>query len=614
MCGIFAYSGPLDIKQVLIKGLKNLEYRGYDSAGIAFISENKVHRLRVCGGVEELKKKSNDFAYTGSLGIGHTRWATHGSPSEKNAHPHNADFIYVVHNGVIENEEEIKKIIDPKNLSSDTDTEVIPHLIYYFLEKENLNFLQSLFKTVQWLKGSYAVVVINEKSPEELIAFKSGPPLIFCRGTKGFFISSDSQALGEEVEEVIFLEDEQLLHLKKDQFQFFNFQGEKMFPQFQPYSPSQRSIDKGQHPHFMLKEILEQPETLRQLIAKHIEEDRKRINFKLSKGNQKEFERLFQQSKELLILACGSSYHAALFAKYFLESLGNLKVNTEIASEFIYRDPVLSEQKLVLFISQSGETADILTALKQTKKWGLKSLSLCNVQNSSLERQSDFAFSMEAGPEIGVASTKTFSASLTALFYLAFYSAKLKKGLKLNQEQEILHQLLSLPSYIEKALSCDQFFLEIMEKLKTFKAFFYLGRGAYYPIALEGALKLKEIAYLHAEAYPSGEMKHGPLAMIDKNTAVLALIPNSGVLYTKSLINLKEVKSRGACIISIGGKENDKELKALSDYFLPLPDYSDYFHPLLALIPLQMMAYYISRSYGYNADKPRNLAKSVTVE
>ena len=614
MCGIFAYSGPSDVKQVLIKGLKSLEYRGYDSAGMAFIYENKVHRLRVCGGVEELEKKTNTLSYTGSLGIGHTRWATHGAPSEKNAHPHKSEFIYVVHNGVIENEEEIKKIINPKNLSSDTDTEVIPHLICHFLKSENFNFLQSLFKTVQWLKGSYAVVAINEKEPEEIIAFKSGPPLIFCKGDKGFFISSDLQALDEGAEKVIFFKDEQLLHLKKDQFQFFNFQGEKIFPEFQLHSPTQKSIGKGGHPHFMLKEILEQPETLRHLIIKHTEKDREKINFKLSKGNQEEFENLFWKSKEILILACGSSYHAALFAKYYLEKFGNIKVSAEIASEFIYRNPVLSEQKNVLFISQSGETADILTALKQTKDMGLKSLSLCNVQNSSLDRNSDFAFFMEAGPEIGVASTKTFSASLIALFYLAFYSAKLKGCLKSNQEKEIVHQLLSLPSYIEKVLSCDQFFLEIMEKLKTFKAFFYLGRGAYYPIALEGALKLKEIAYLHAEAYPSGEMKHGPLAMIDKNTAVLTLIPNSGVLYTKSLINLKEVKSRGACIISVGGKENDRELKALSDYFLPLPEYSEHLHPLLTLIPLQMMAYYISRSYGYNADKPRNLAKSVTVE
>ena len=614
MCGIFAYSGSLDVPQTLIKGLKKLEYRGYDSAGMAFFQDKKVHRLRVCGGVKELEKKTHAFSHKGSLGIGHTRWATQGSPSEKNAHPHKSDFIYVVHNGIIENEKEIKKIIKPQQLSSDTDTEVIPHLLCHFLKTEKLNFLQSLFQTVQWLKGSYSVALINQKRPEEIVAFKSGPPLIFARGEKGFFISSDLQALGEESKEVIFLKDEQILQIQKDQFQFFNFQGGKIFPKFQPHSPLPTSSGKGKHPHFMLKEILEQPKSLRHLLEGQIEKNQKRLSFKLSKGDPEEFKKLFQQSRELLILACGSSYHSALFAKYYLESFGKIKVNTEAASEFIYRNPVLSKQTLALFISQSGETADILTALKQTKDLGLKSLSLCNVKNSSLDRRADFAFSMNAGLEIAVASTKTFSASLIALFCLAFYSAKLKGSLKVHEEKQILQQLLSLPSYIEQSLSSDRFFLEIMEKLKTFKAFFYLGRGPYYPIALEGALKLKEVAYLHAEAYPSGEMKHGPLAMIDKNTAVLALIPHSGILYTKSLINLKEVKARGTCLISIGGKEEDKELKALSDYVLPLPEGSDYFHPILTVVPLQMMAYYISRSYGYNADKPRNLAKSVTVE
>ena len=452
MCGIFAYSGPLDVQKTLIKGLKNLEYRGYDSAGMAFFQENKVHRLRVQGGLEELEKKAKAFSHTGSLGIGHTRWATHGSPSEKNAHPHKSDFIYVVHNGVIENEEEIKKIIEPQSFSSDTDTEVIPHLICHFLKTEKLDFLQSLFKTVQWLKGSYSVALLNEKKPDEIIAFKSGPPLIFCRGEKGFFISSDLQALEEKAKEVIFLEDEQLLHLKKDQFQFFNFQGEKIFPKFQPHSPLSVSVGKGKHPHFMLKEILEQPKSLRHLLEGQIEKNQKSLSFKLSKGDPEEFKKLFQQSKELLILACGSSYHSALFAKYYLEGFGKIKVSTEPASEFIYRSPVLSKQTLAVFISQSGETADILTALKQTKVLGLKSLSLCNVQNSSLERQSDFAFSMSAGPEIGVASTKTFSASLTALFCLAFYSAKLKGSLKTKEEQQILQELLSLPSYIEQTL------------------------------------------------------------------------------------------------------------------------------------------------------------------
>ena len=364
----------------------------------------------------------------------------------------------------------------------------------------------------------------------------------------------------------------------------------------------------------MLKEVLEQPQTLAGLIANHIDKNKESFYLRLSKGNKESFDKLFKISSELLILACGSSYHSALFAKYFLEDIGKIQVKVEIASEFIYRNAFVSKTTPVLFISQSGETADILTALRHIQSLGLKCLSLCNVRNSSLERKSDFSLSMLAGPEIAVASTKTFSASLMVLSFLAFHIAKLKGHLVLRAERNFIKYLIAYPSLVKQVLHCDEFFLKIMEKLKKFQAFFYLGRGLCYPIALEGALKLKEVAYLHAEAYPSGEMKHGPLAMIDKTTAVIALLPFSGVLYKKSLTNIKEAKSRGACIISIGGRKEDRELKKISDYHLPLPESHKLFQPLLTLIPLQMMAYYISRSYGYNVDRPRNLAKSVTVE
>ena len=615
MCGIFAYSGPRDVKKVLIEGLKNLEYRGYDSAGVAFFNGGHVHRSRVCGGVSELEKKTQALSCKSSLGIGHTRWATHGAPLEKNAHPHHSRFTYVVHNGVIENEQEIKKIIKAKNFSSDTDTELIPHLIDHFCEKEKLDFLQSTLRSIPLLKGSYAVVAINEERADEMIAFKSGPPLILCKdGNNEFFISSDLQAIGKKTFEILFLEDKEVLFLKKNQFQIFNFQGKKIDRKFKKYSSQKTYNGKGNYPHFMLKEILEQPQALTNLISNHIDKNHQEFGFKLSKGNEKEFESLIRNSSEILILACGSSYYSALFAKYFLESIGKMKINVEMASEFIYRKAFVSEKTLSLFISQSGETADILTALKQIKARGLKSLCLCNVKDSSLDRKTDFSLSMEAGPEVAVASTKTFSNSLIALSFLAFYLAKVKGHLDLKEEHSFVKALLALPSYIEKVLHCDQFFLTLMEKLKNFKTFFYLGRGAYYPIALEGALKLKEIAYLHAEAYPSGEMKHGPLAMIDKETAVLVLLPYSGVLYKKSLINLKEARSRGACIFSIGGREGDSDLKKNSDEHLLLPESHELFHPLLTLIPLQLMAYFISKSYGYNVDRPRNLAKSVTVE
>ena len=615
MCGIFAYSGPRNVNEILIQGLKNLEYRGYDSAGIAFFDKGVIHRFRVCGGVKELKNKTQSFSSGGGLGIGHTRWATHGSPSETNAHPHHSDTIYVVHNGVIENIKEIKQIIPADKLLSETDTELIAHLISHFHKSEHLGFLESILKSVSLLKGSYAVVAINENYPKEMIAFKSGPPLILAKKEEEFFISSDLYAL-EDNTETLFLEEEEILHLKSDQFQILNFKGEIIKRSFKKFSKKNRtalSNFKGKHPHFMIKEILEQPKVLSELIKNHINKNSQEIEFKVSKGNPKELSQFLKDSSEILIVACGSSYYAGLFAKYFLEEVAKVRVSVEIASEFIYKKPLVFPKTLVVFISQSGETADILTALKQTERLGLKSLCFCNVQNSSLERKTNFSVSLSAGKEVAVASTKTFFASVFSLSFFAFSIARIKKE-PLPQEKEFIQELLSLPKLIEEILNCDQFFLEIMEKLKKFKTFLYLGRGPYYPMALEGALKLKEIAYLHAEAYPSGEMKHGPLAMIDKKTAVLALLPASGILYQKSVTNLREAQSRGAYLISIGGKAEDQELKNLSDSFLNLPITHSLIHPFLSIIPLQMMAYYISRSYGYDVDRPRNLAKSVTVE
>ena len=612
MCGIFAYSGSKNVTETLISGLTKLEYRGYDSAGIAFFNKDSIQRFRVSGGVQKLKNKTQSFSLKGGMGMGHTRWATHGSPSETNAHPHHSDSIYIVHNGVIENITEIKQIISIDNLVSETDTEVIAHLINHFYKSQKLNLLGAIFKSLPLLKGSYAVVAMNEKKPKELVAFKSGPPLILAKKENEFFISSDIQALEDDVE-VLFLEDEELLHLKENHFEVFNFKGNKIEKSFKKISKEIRNLNtsKGKHPHFMIKEILEQPMVLSQLIDNHINKNTKKIDFKLSKGKQEELNQILKTTSEILILACGSSYYAGLFAKYFLEDIAKVKVSVEIASEFIYKKPVILPKTLAVFISQSGETADILTALKQTVQLGLKSLCFCNVQNSSLDRKTDFSIPLFAGKEVAVASTKTFFASTLSLSLFACFIAQIRG---LLEEQKFITALLSLPILTEKTLKYDQFFLKIMKKLTSFKTFLFLGRGLYYPIALEGALKLKEIAYLHAEAYPSGEMKHGPLAMIDKNTAVVALLPAEGVLYQKSLTNLREAKSRGAYLIALGGKEEDQELKSLSDSFLNLPKAYNFIHPLLSIAPLQMMAYYIARSFGYNIDQPRNLAKSVTVE
>ena len=613
MCGIFAYSGSRSVPDTLIAGLEKLEYRGYDSSGVAFFHQDHIKHFRVCGGVSELKNLLNKNSYKGHLGIGHTRWATHGSPSEQNAHPHKSSSIYIVHNGVIENETELRRQIDPSLLTSETDTELMAHLISNFYEKERPDLLKSVLKATEFLKGSYAAVVLCEEKPDELVAFKKGPPLMLCKGDGEYFISSDPHVSGEYSDQVLFLEDEEVLYLKKDQFEVYNFKGKKVKKEFKTIPYNQSLSEKKGYPHFMLKEIFEQPQSISRSLSPHIDKNKQTLDLKISQKDQKSFDTLFKKNSQMLIVACGSSYYAALFAKYFIESVVPIKVDVEMASEFIYRKSFIPEKTPVLFISQSGETADILTALKQTEKRNLESISLCNVKNSTLDRKTKYSLYMEAGREVGVASTKTFSSSLILLSLLGLHIAKIKEHLSLDKEKELIKDLLSLPSHAEEVLNHDKFFLETAEAFKKFSGFFYLGRGLYYPIALEGALKLKEIAYLHAEAYPSGEMKHGPLAMIDATIVVIVLLPLKGVLYEKTLTNLKEVRTRGAYIVGLGTSK-EEELEKLCNDYIELPQVNELFHPILNLIPLQMMAYYISRSYGYNADRPRNLAKSVTVE
>ena len=651
MCGIFSYSGPRDPVNLLLAGLKDLEYRGYDSAGLAFFDQKgEIRRFRVCGGVEELSqavKKKKIKAPSLCVGIAHTRWATHGPPSTKNAHPHRFGLAYAVHNGVIENEDEIKNFVRPKKLVSDTDSEWIPCLVHHFRQTENLSFLQSALKTARKLKGAFATALIDGRNTDHLIAFKSGPPLVFGRGLKGgFFVASDPGALAGRAKDIMILEDEELLHIQGGGFQIFDFKGRRKHGKsFEKHFQKSQKSEKGRFPHFMLKEIFEQPKIVRRLIQTHTAKPDKKFlsrsgarvgkpaagqvtgqkpngavgggggfSLQLDKGDSKGLGAVLQKAPEILILACGSSYHAGLYAKYILEDYGGIKANVETAGEFVSRRAEVLPGSLALFVSQSGETADILSALKITQQKGLKSLSLCNVSHSSLKRKTDFSLNLMAGPEIAVAATKSFSASLVLLSFLAFYAARLKGALPAPTQRALKRHISALSQKTSAVLKRDVFFLKMMKNLKTFKKFFYLGRGPYYPLALEGALKLKEIAYLHAEAWSGGEMKHGPLAMIDSQSLVVALLPREGLLYKKSLINLKEAKARGACIVSIGGKAGDKSITALSAEHLPLPETHSALQALLAVPPLQMMAYYIARSYGYNVDKPRHLAKSVTVE
>ncbi|MCY4513441.1 MAG: glutamine--fructose-6-phosphate transaminase (isomerizing) [Bdellovibrionales bacterium] len=628
MCGIFAYSGPGDVTQTLMDGLRKLEYRGYDSSGIAFFStDDRIQCVRACGDISELEKLLSDevressgktgvhSGMTSSMngsGIGHTRWATHGAPTKDNAHPHRAGPFYVIHNGVIENEGELKNLIDPQSLASETDTEVIAHLLLRFYKEEKGDLVKSVFKTMNCLKGSYAVTVLCEERPGEMIAFKQGPPLALCKG-EGWIISSDIYSVGEDVQEVIFLEDGEALFLKDQEFQIYDRQGRKIQKEFKIIPREQSLLDKKGFPHFMLKEIFEQPDVTRKILENSIHRHEGQLNVKPAGGDHESFNRLIKKVSSVRIVACGSSYFAGLFGKYLIEEFADVMVEVEPASEFIYRKAVFDTNTLILFISQSGETADTLTALNRVKEKGLKTISLCNVPNSSLDRQVDYGFYMQAGQEVGVASTKAFTSSLIWLILLAFHFSKERKTLSSEREKSLVKSLLQLPPYMEQVLGYEDFFLETAEALKTFSGFLYLGRGVFYPIALEGALKLKEIAYIHAEGYPAGEMKHGPLALIDKNKAVVALLPSEGILYDKTLTNLKEARTRGAEIIGLGGKDTS-ELKKLCNHYLPLPKLPEFLLPVLAVIPLQMMAYYISRSFGYNADRPRNLAKSVTVE
>lgn len=622
MCGIFAYSGNRSTPRVLLKGLKKLEYRGYDSSGIAFFQGDDVKKIKACGVVSKLEKKIQSFSFAKkgsqkSLGLGHTRWATHGAVSLKNAHPHQSSSIYIAHNGTLENEQELRAQIDPKFLKSETDSELISYLIFQAYKK-NKNFLKSVFETIPLLKGSYAVVALCSDKKDEMIAFKKEASLILFKNKNEYFISSDAYAVSEHSHQALFLKDEEVLHLKKNDFQIYNFKGRKIKRNFEPFSaPSQNLQEKAckkKYSHMMLKEIFEQPDALSRIFKKHVNLSSKTLNLKVHKGKQQDFYNLLKKSSHLLILGCGSSYYASLFAKYFIESLCDIKVETEIASEFIYKKSFIPKNSSVLFISQSGETADILTAVKQVKKKDLNFLSLCNREASSLVRKTKYNLLIEAGMESAVASTKSFSNSLLMLSLLGLYIAKTKKQIKLDQEEALLKDLMSLPLHINNLLMQKDIFKAIAKKSKKFGGFFYLGRGLYYCIALEGALKLKEISYLHAEAYPAGEMKHGPLAMIDKNMLAIFLIPNKkDILYEKTLLNLKEAKTRGAHILALGGLEN-KELKKSCLYHLTLPELHESIHPILSLVPLQMIAYFISVSYGYNPDRPKNLAKSVTVE
>ncbi len=574
-----------------------------------------------------LEERIKNETWTGHVGIGHTRWATHGVPSEKNAHPHKVHGITLVHNGIIENYNEIKDALIRRgaNIVSDTDSELVAHLIAEEYAKVK-DLKSAVERVLPKLIGAFSIVVLCEQSPNELIAFKDGPPLVIGLGKNENFVASDVQALIKYTREFIYLNDREIVKLEKDRVQLFSSHGVVIERKSVTLNWSPELTEKQGFAHYMLKEIHEQPRTVAAAVENHLDGDSVRLNrvgffdSNYSESRDKmdvaedwtNTQKILQGIERVFIVACGTSYYAGTIAKYFIEKIGQIPVEIDIASEFRYRDPVVPKKSLVMTISQSGETADTLAAIRLAKEKGATTLSLCNVKNSSIDRFADGHLYINAGPEIGVASTKAFTATIAMLNVFALCIGKIKKTLSAGEEKEFVMGLRALPSKMEVVLSYDKYFLAAANSLKDFRGFLFMGRGTSFPIAMEGALKLKELAYLHAEGYAAGEMKHGPIALIDEKMAVIMIAPRDNY-FEKTVSNIEEVKARGGYIISLGSGD-DQTLKRISKLYLPIPASDWLTNPILFVIPLQLMAYHLSSVLGYDVDQPRNLAKSVTVE
>ena len=609
MCGIVGAIANRDVSPVLLEGLRRLEYRGYDSAGMAVLTNGAIDRIRKTGKVSELDKALNESALTGELGIAHTRWATHGVPAENNAHPHICnDRIAIVHNGIIENFEELrtKQTQQGFSFTSDTDTEVIAHQIVFYLDQGNSLF-KSVNKTIQDLKGAYALGVIDKNDPEKLIAARSGSPLVIGIGQKENFIASDVQALLKETQEFIFLENGDIAEISRDAVRIFDHTGAAVERASKLSKLSAEAVVKGDYPHYMLKEIYEQPQAIADTLEGRLVNGRvaEQILGPQAKG-------ILDQTKVIQIIACGTSYHAGLIAKFWFEGLAGIPCFVDVASEFRYRKHVVQAGTLFVTISQSGETADTLAALQQAKQEAyVGSLVICNVAESSLVRESDLVLMTHAGPEIGVASTKTFTTQLIALLMLVITAGR-RHGMHDELEKILVEQLANLPARINKVLELDGKIKKLAKHYGDKQHALFLGRGIHHPIAMEGALKLKEISYIHAEAYPAGELKHGPIALVDDKIPVIAVAPNNELLE-KLKSNLEEVRARGGVLhvfadISSGFESEPDTIVIEVD----APDNA--VAPIIFTIPLQLLAYYVAILKDTDVDQPRNLAKSVTVE
>ena len=615
MCGIVAYIGNKQAQPVVIKGLKRLEYRGYDSTGISYFDEDVLHTLKTAGKVSDLEAiLTNTPQHGATIALGHTRWATHGVPNDVNAHPQtsNSGNLVIVHNGIIENYASLKKELQHRGFifQSDTDTEVLINLIQDVQDKENVKLGKAVQIALSQVIGAYAIVVFDRRKPNELVAARLGSPLAIGIGEDEFFVASDATPFVEYTKNVIYLEEEHLAIIRRNKA--IKIRKIKDDLEVEPYVEklqlSLENIQKGGYEHFMLKEIFEQPTAIKDTLRGRLLSQEGVITL----SSLREHENRFLKAKRILIVACGTSWHAGLVAEYLIEDFTRIPVEVEYASEFRYRNPIIYPDDVVIAISQSGETADTIAAINIAKEKGAFVYGICNVVGSTISRITHTGCYTHAGPEIGVASTKAFTTQITVIALIGLYLGKANGTLSRSQYQEYVTELESLPNKVESIFSSQAYIENVAASFETSQNCIYLGRGYNFPVALEGALKLKEISYIHAEGYPAAEMKHGPIALIDKEMPVVVIATKKGY-YEKVVSNIQEIKSREGRIIAIVSK-GDTQVKELADYCIEIPDSSESFTPILSTIPLQLLSYYIAVQRGCNVDQPRNLAKSVTVE
>lgn len=609
MCGIVGYVGDKKAVPILIEGLARLEYRGYDSAGVAVMEGERIEVRRSVGKLANLRKSLVEREINGVLGIGHTRWATHGKPSEQNAHPHRSNGCVLVHNGIIENYQPLKQRLQREGykFQSETDTEVVAHLIDKHLQ-QGLKLAEAVRAATKEVRGSYALAVICEKEPETIIAARSGCPLVIGRTKHASYVASDVMAMLAHTREVIYLEEGDVAVVNKSEIEVSDANGRNVSRQPSKITWDASAAEKSGYPHFMLKEIHEQPQTI-------LDTMRGRYSYETGEADLADIgltAKEFAAVDRIWIVACGTSWHAGLVGKYLLEEMVRTPVQVDIGSEFRYRDPLVGKNDLFITISQSGETADTLAAAREAKEKGARIVSIVNVVGSTLARESDGVLYTHCGPEIGVASTKAFTAQLTALYLLALHLARVRNVMNAADGKAWLDRLVTLPSLVKRVLGREAEIVAIAKRFHKKRNFLFLGRGINYPIALEGSLKLKEVSYIHAEGYAAGEMKHGPIALIDRDMPVVVLAPRDR-LYEKTVSNLMEVKARRAPVIALVA-EGERELGRTAEAVFTIPDTHPLMSPILFTIPLQLLAYHIAVLRGADVDQPRNLAKSVTVE